>query len=131
MAIDVNAAQMQAALEKLAEGNNAPTQTPAELADRFQSLMQTAKLESPAPTTPGEGMETASQLLKEQDAQLERVSTDAQAFESSAPQMSMEEVSAAGMQLMMEMSTAQINLQAKMGVVESSKTSIETLMRNQ
>jgi len=129
MTIGIDAAQMQAALEKLATGGT-PTQTPTELADKFQSLMQTAKLEPP--TQPGQShSEVASEMLKQQDAQLERVSSDMDAFQSAAPDMSLQELSAAGTRLMMEMSTAQINLQAKMGVVESSKSSVETLMRNQ
>ncbi|MFP6560942.1 type III secretion protein HrpB2 [Paraburkholderia sp. B3] len=131
MAISVDAAQMQAALEKLATGGGEAAQTPTELADKFQSLMQNAQLEPPAAPAQSHGAETASQLLKEQDAQLDRVSSDVDAYEKAAPEMSLQEMSAAGTQLIMEMSTAQINLQAKMGVVESSKTSIETLMRNQ
>ena len=129
MTICIDAAQMQAALEKMAS-NAAPTQTPTELADKFQSLMQTSKLEPPAQALQNKS-EVASEMLKQQDAQLERVSSDMDAIQAAAPDMSLQELSASATRLMMEMSSAQINLQAKMGVVESSKSSVETLMRNQ
>lgn len=131
MSMAIEAAQMQAALAKLAEGGGQLAQTPAQLADKFQSLMQRAQLAPPNVEGPHNGVETASKMLGEQDAELERVANDANAFESAAMNMSIGEISGAGMRLMVEMSTAQIDLQAKMGVVESSKTSIETLMRNQ
>ncbi|WP_206956893.1 type III secretion protein HrpB2 [Trinickia acidisoli] len=131
MTAGIEAAQMQAELAKLAEGGGALSQTPAELADKFQSLMQRAQLAPPSDPGSSHGVEAASKMLRQQDVELERISADADAFNASAANMSMQQLSAAGMRLMMEMSTAQIDLQAKMGVVESSKTSIETLMRNQ
>lgn len=45
--------------------------------------------------------------------------------------MSLPEMTAAAMKTTLELATTQLDMQAKMGVVNSSKSSIETLMKNQ
>ncbi|MEM5405598.1 type III secretion protein HrpB2 [Paraburkholderia unamae] len=130
MSISIEALQMRAALDSLAQGGSKGGTTPAELASRFESMMQGAHLEAPAANTPS-GMQTAAKVLATQDAELQRIPVDAQAFVQAAPTMSMQQLSASATTLMLNMSTAQVDLQAKMGVVQSTRSAIETLMKNQ
>lgn len=131
MTVGIEAAQMQAALSKLAEGGGAQAKTPAELADKFQTLMQQAQLAPPSDPNV-DGMQTASRLLSEQETEYRVMSDDFKAFSSVSPEaMTLQETTMASMKLMSEMQTANLNLQAKMGVVQSSKSSVETLMKNQ
>ncbi|MGF6666256.1 type III secretion inner rod protein HrpB2 [Paraburkholderia atlantica] len=130
MSISIEALQMRAALDSLAQGGSTGGTTPTELASRFESMMQGAHLEAPVASTPS-GMQTAAKVLATQDAELQRIPLDAQALVQAVPIMSMQQLSASATTLMLNMSTEQLDLQAKMGVVQSTKSAIETLMKNQ
>ena len=76
-------------------------------------------------------MEVASKLVAAQDAELQRSVTDAAEFMQRAPEMNLNELNAGSIRLTYELAATQLDMEAKMGVVNSSKSSIETLMKNQ
>ncbi|CAB3764334.1 type III secretion protein HrpB2 [Paraburkholderia humisilvae] len=131
MTVNVDAKQLHALMESLSkDSGQASSGTSTELADKFQAMMDkspTAASVEPA----GDGMQTVSKALAVQDAELQKTVTDMQDFIQAAPTLSLGEISAGTMKMMMELSSAQLNLQGKMGVVESSKSAVETLMKNQ
>ena len=57
--------------------------------------------------------------------------TDAAEFMQQAPEMNLNELNAGSIRLTYELAATQLDMEAKMGVVNSSKSSIETLMKNQ
>lgn len=130
MIADIASMQMQAALEKLAQGGGMPAQASAESAEKFQSLMQTAKLAPPA-APGGDGFEVAGRMIEHQQAQIDQLHSDLSAFEAQAPEMSIQEASVGSMRLATELASEQFDMQAKMAVVNTSKGDVDSLMKNQ
>jgi len=131
MTVNLDATQLKAALDEMSrQAVQAPPTPPADVVDRFQAAMQKARMAPPIEST-GQGMTVVSQLLASQDSQLQHVVSDLHNFSSAAPTLSLGELSASTMKLTMELASAQLDLQGKMGVVDSSKSAVETLMKNQ
>jgi type III secretion inner rod protein HrpB2 len=130
MTISIHPSHMQAALDKLGQHAGTTPETPEQLASKFQSLMEKSPMAPPAqPATTGETV--ASKLAASQDSELQQVRNDFTSFSDQAPTMSMNEMMADTMRLELELSGTQLDLQAKMGVVDSSKSAVETLMKDQ
>jgi type III secretion inner rod protein HrpB2 len=131
MTANLDALQVQHAIQQFAsEPGRSSSQTSGELGAKFQALMDKPNMAAPSGSANGD-MSVAARLVEAQDAQLQKTVADMNDFVQRAPSLSVAEMSAGSMKLMMELSSAQLNLQGKMGVVESSKSAVETLMKNQ
>jgi type III secretion inner rod protein HrpB2 len=92
--------------------------------------MQKGQMSAPA-MPQQDGTAVASKLVAAQDAELQHTVNDALQLAQQAPTMSMNEMSAGTIRMTLELASTQLDLEAKMGVVDSSKSAIETLMKNQ
>ncbi|QCP52301.1 type III secretion protein HrpB2 [Trinickia violacea] len=128
--VSTSASALQSSLEQLSQGAANPAETPAQLADKFQSLMQKAPMAAPA-APPDDGTAVASKLVASQDAELQHTVNDALDLAQQAPTLTMNEMTAQTIHMTLELASTQLDLEAKMGVVDSSKSAIETLMKNQ
>jgi type III secretion inner rod protein HrpB2 len=97
--------------------------------DTFQNLAQNSRMT--APDASGQTENVVSQLAQAEDTQIQSASNDALFLMNEMPNMSVQQLSAASMQVQVEMSSLTADLQAKMSVATSTKDSIETLMKNQ
>lgn len=129
MTVNATTTALQASLEQMSQGAGAAQTTP-EMADKFQSLMQKSPMSAPA-TPQQDGTAVASKLVASQDAELQHTVNDALQLAQQAPNMTMNEMSAGTIRMTLELASTQLDLEAKMGVVDSSKSAIETLMKNQ
>ncbi|MBI0330741.1 type III secretion protein HrpB2 [Burkholderia plantarii] len=126
-AIDHSAA-LRASLEALSKPEAASGSPSA--ADKFKALMEKPSM-APPHAEQSHSLEVASKLVAAQDAELQRSVTDAAEFMQRAPEMSLNEMNAGSIRLTYELASTQLDMEAKMGVVNASKSSIETLMKNQ
>ena len=97
--------------------------------DTFQNMAQNSRMT--APEAPGQTENVVSQLAQAEDTQIQSASNDALFVMQQMPYMSVQQLSAASMQVQVEMGSLTADLQAKMSVATSTKDSIETLMKNQ
>ncbi|MFM0594567.1 type III secretion protein HrpB2 [Paraburkholderia dilworthii] len=132
MTVNATTTALQASLDQMSQSAAAgpAAQTSPELADKFQSLMQKGQMSAPA-TPQQDGTAVASKLVATQDAELQHTVNDALQLAQQAPTMTMNEMSAGTIRMTLELASTQLDLEAKMGVVDSSKSAIETLMKNQ
>lgn len=130
MTVSIQAAQMQAALEKMGQNAVQSPDVSAQLASKFQSMMEKPSMASPAQPSQ-DGTAVAQKLVASQDAELQQTVNDALSLAQQAPTLSMNEMSAGTIRMTLELASTQLDLEAKMGVVDSSKSAIETLMKNQ
>jgi type III secretion inner rod protein HrpB2 len=72
-----------------------------------------------------------AKLAASQDAELQQSVNDALSLTQNAGGMSMQEMTAAGTKVVLEIAGTQLDMQAKMGVMNSSRSSLDTLMKNQ
>ena len=94
---------------------------------RFETLMQ----RSSVPPTVGtdEASETVSRLVLSQQEELDRTLGHVNALADEMPGMSMNELAQAGARISLEFANMNFGMQAKMAVVDSTKSAIDTLMR--
>ncbi|MFM0058455.1 type III secretion protein HrpB2 [Paraburkholderia phytofirmans] len=132
MTVNATTTALQASLEQMSQSAGAApaAQTTPEMADKFQSLMQKSPMSAPA-TPQQDGTAVVSKLVASQDAELQHTVNDALQLAEQAPNMTMNEMSAGTIRMTLELASTQLDLEAKMGVVDSSKSAIETLMKNQ
>ncbi|CAB3770746.1 MULTISPECIES: type III secretion protein HrpB2 [Burkholderia] len=108
----------------------APTpDVPADVASRFQALMSNA-----TPTPPvahSREASAVSKLVETSDAAIKQVLDNSAYLSQHADELSMNQMFAASIQASAEATAMQIDLQAKMGVVTSTKDAIGSLMKNQ
>ncbi len=76
-------------------------------------------------------LETVSRLAAAQDTEIQNSVNDIADVERRAPMLSLSEVNVETIRLTYEIASTQLDMEAKMSVVNSSKTAIETLMKNQ
>ncbi|MGF6851313.1 hypothetical protein [Paraburkholderia sp. CI3] len=108
----------------------------AEQIDKFQGLMGSQQDGSHAIVeSHGAGASNAGNILssaiESQDASMQQMMSDMNQFEQAAPTMSVQSMMAESGHMSMEIALTEANMQAKQGVVESSKSSLQTLMKNQ
>jgi type III secretion inner rod protein HrpB2 len=84
-----------------------------------------------APANENGDMGVVAKMAAQQDAELQRSVNDVDTMMDRVPYMSIQEVTAESMRVSMEIAHTQIDMEAKMGVVNSSKSAVETLMKNQ
>ncbi|KVM76398.1 serine kinase [Burkholderia ubonensis] len=100
-----------------------------DVAGRFQALMANA-----TPTPPvshAQEGSAISKLVETSDAAIRQTLDNAAYLSQHADDLSMNEMFAASIQASAEATAMQIDLQAKMGVVTSTKDAIGSLMKNQ
>jgi type III secretion inner rod protein HrpB2 len=100
------------------------------LAARFDALMAQDRVGLVSPPSADSGSMIAD-LLRSEDLSMQYVSNDMLFMLEHSNAMTVRQFSAAAMQVQIEAGSLQVDLQAKMSVVTSSKDAIETLMKNQ
>ena len=119
--------QIEEAL-KTAFKPGAPEAATQQLGDKFKAMMEKPSMAPPSEDGhPG----TLATMVIQQDARLQKMVTDTQAISNALPYMSIQEVTNVSIQYQTEVTMMMADLEVKMGVVESSKSSVETLMKNQ
>ena len=127
MSIVITPEQLKTALQRTAQPATDPSTQ--QLGDKFKSMMQNPNME--APHDKSSGMNVVSKLAAAQDAELQQSVNDALSLTQNAAGMSMQEMTAAGTKVVLEIAGTQLDMQAKMGVMNSSRSSLDTLMKNQ
>ncbi|WDD92584.1 type III secretion protein HrpB2 [Burkholderia sp. FERM BP-3421] len=107
----------------------AAADVPAASAERFQALMAGAT--PAAPVAHAQQTTAISKLVETADTQMRQVLDNTEYLSLHAGELSLNEMLAASMQLSAEAAAMQIDLQAKMSVVTSTKDAIGSLMKNQ
>lgn len=127
MSVVITPEQIKAALQTAAQ----PASDPAtqQLGDKFKSLMQNPRME--AHHDKASDMNVVAKLAAAQDAELQQSVNDALALAQNPQNMSMQEMTAAGTKVILEIAGTNLDMQAKMGVMSSSRSSLDTLMKNQ
>jgi type III secretion inner rod protein HrpB2 len=126
MDIQIAQSQIKTALDAVQSGSELSMQA----VEKFQSLMNRPHL-VPTISPDNETGRVVSQLVESQDAELQKSVSDVMAFSQEIPNMSLEEVIGRSVDISLEMATMQLDMSAKMGVVDSSKSAVETLMKSQ
>lgn len=99
-------------------------------ADKFKALMQHGHVV--APTDAGaDSTSIVSRMIGAQDHAMQQVPLDMAYLMQNQDTMSTQQFVASAIQVSMEATMMQVDMQSKMAVVKSSKDSIETLMKNQ
>jgi type III secretion inner rod protein HrpB2 len=114
------------ALNNMSQSNDAANDNAAQ---KFQAMMQAPNLVPPASHS-SEGT-AFSQMVASHDAAAQQAMQHITEFSQRTGDMDVKQVIAESAQAAMEMYQVQFDFQAKMSVVSSSKSSAETLMKNQ
>lgn len=128
MTSPVAAKQIEAVLQAVVQPGPADAST-QQLGDKFKSMMDQPPMAAPSRNNEGTGLVSA--MAAQQDAQLQQSVNDTVSMMQDAPFMSMQEMTAATMRVTLEIASTQLDMEAKMGIVNSSKSAVETLMKNQ
>jgi type III secretion inner rod protein HrpB2 len=114
------------ALNNMSQSNDAANENAAQ---KFQAMMQAPNLVPPT-SHASEGTQF-SQMVASHDAAAQQAMQHITEFSQRTGDMDVKQVIAESAQAAMEMYQVQFDFQAKMSVVSSSKSSAETLMKNQ
>jgi type III secretion inner rod protein HrpB2 len=99
----------------------------AALVERFNRLMETAP-----PQVSGGGVPTAlTDFVKQQQTLYTQADNKAAAFGRDAPSLSMEQLAIRQVELIQAVSQAQTQFTATTAIAQSSKSGLQTLMKNQ
>jgi type III secretion inner rod protein HrpB2 len=119
---------MTQALE--AGGPTAPAQMAG--ADKFQALMSNPHLMPPASASgPDTGLRQVQEIAAKHDAAAEKVMGDMKTFSDNVSTMNTLEAIGESSKISLQLATVNFDFQAKMGIVDASKSAAETLMKNQ
>ncbi|KVP36385.1 type III secretion protein HrpB2 [Burkholderia ubonensis] len=100
------------------------------LAEKFQELMKQPDMVAPIANRL-DARSVVENLIREQNAQFVNVNRHMMESLAETPMLNMAEIHARSMQMSLELASMQLDMVAKMGVVDASKSAIETLMKNQ
>ena len=100
-------------------------------AQKFQALMEQPHLVAPSVQSTGGDASVITQMVASHDAAAQNAMNHVTEFSEQAGDMDVKQAIARSAQAAMEMYQVQFDFQAKMSVVSSSKSSAETLMKNQ
>ncbi|MGF6955257.1 hypothetical protein [Paraburkholderia youngii] len=111
-------------------------QPSAEQIDKFQNLMSSQPGDSHAivesrHVEASNGENVVRRSIDSQDASMQQMVSDISGFSQASATMPATTAIAEAGRLSMEISLTTANMQAKQGVVESSKSSLQTLLKNQ
>lgn len=98
--------------------------------DKFKAMMERPRMVAPSHDKDA-AVDGVRNLVASQDAEMRQVTDDMTAFSARMPSMSLREIVSQTTKLTFEISGMELDMQAKMGVVESSRSAVETLMKNQ
>ncbi|KVQ06827.1 hypothetical protein [Burkholderia ubonensis] len=101
-----------------------------QLAEHFAALMAQPDMAAPV-VERFDARHAAVQLIREQNAQFVNVNRNMMEALAASSMSDMKEMHVRTMQMQFELANMQMDLAAKMGVVNSSKSAVETLMKNQ
>ncbi|MBR8218594.1 type III secretion protein HrpB2 [Burkholderia vietnamiensis] len=130
MSIDPVSQLAPAALDAMAATPAAASPATTELGDKFRTLMARAPM-APPEHAGSHLSSSVSKAIEAQDVQFRRTIEDVARLTGDLPGMSMTEMTQRTIQMMYEMTSMQMNMQVKMSLAESSKSSVQTLMKNQ
>jgi type III secretion inner rod protein HrpB2 len=130
MAIDPVGPLAPAALDATAAAAPAASADTARLGDKFGALMAHAPMAPPEQAN-SHLSSTVAKAVEAQDAQFQHAIADIGKLSADIPGLSMTEMTDRTIQMMFEMTSMQMNMQVKMSLAESSKSSVQTLMKNQ
>jgi type III secretion inner rod protein HrpB2 len=117
---------MPEALE--AGGGGASVQPGA--ADRFQALMNNAQ-PSPPVSAQDTGLNQVQEIVAKHDAAADKAMTDMKTFSENIGSMNPLDAIGESSRISLELASVNFDFQAKMGIVDASKSAAETLMKNQ
>jgi type III secretion inner rod protein HrpB2 len=115
------------ALNQLSQNNDAVNENAAQ---KFQAMMDAPNLVPPSSQASNDAA-VFTQMVASHDAAAQNAMHHITEFSQRAGDMDVKQVIAESAQAAMEMYQVQFDFQAKMSVVSSSKSSAETLMKNQ
>ncbi|MCA8257243.1 type III secretion protein HrpB2 [Burkholderia sp. AU31624] len=130
MSIDPVSQLAPAALDATAATPAAAPPATTELGDKFTALMARAPM-APPEHAGSHLSSSVSKAIEAQDVQFRHTIEDVGKLTADLPGMSMTEMTQRTIQMMYEMTSMQMNMQVKMSLAESSKSSVQTLMKNQ
>jgi type III secretion inner rod protein HrpB2 len=116
------------ALSNLGQSNDATNESAAQ---KFQAMMDAQHLVPPSAQTSNGEASMFTQMVASHDAAAQHAMEHITEFSQRTGDMDVKQVIAESAQAAMEMYQVQFDFQAKMSVVSSSKSSAETLMKNQ
>lgn len=128
MSIDPVSQHVPVALQAAVPATSSPAHP--DLGDKFTSLMARAPM-APPDRADTQMSSVVSKAVEAQDAQFQQDISDLSKLSDDMPQMSMAEITDHSIKMMFEMANMQMNMQVKMSLAESSKSSVQTLMKNQ
>ncbi|WP_446902566.1 hypothetical protein [Burkholderia sp. YIM B11467] len=125
----VTSQMIDSALTDLTKGGDAAN---AGAAEKFQALMNQPQLVPPGTHQEGaDGGSVIAQMLTTHDAAAQHAMDRITELSAQSANMDVKQVIAQSADAAMEMYRVQFDFQAKMSVVSSSRSSAETLMKNQ
>lgn len=130
MSIDPVSQLAPAALDATAATPVAVSPATTGLGDKFTALMARAPM-APPEHAGSHLSSSVSKAIEAQDVQFRHTIEDVGKLTADLPGMSMTEMTQRTIRMMYEMTSMQMNMQVKMSLAESSKSSVQTLMKNQ
>ncbi|WP_175891552.1 type III secretion protein HrpB2 [Burkholderia cepacia] len=130
MSIDLVSRLAPVALDAATATPAAVSPAPAKLGDKFKALMERASM-APPEYANSHLSSAVSKAIEAQDAQFRQTIEDASKLSTDMPGLSTAEMTQRTIQMVYEMTNVQMNMQVKMSLAESSKSSVQTLMKNQ
>ncbi|CAB3772866.1 hypothetical protein [Paraburkholderia humisilvae] len=122
---------LQTSTQSVAQEPAAQTNvTPAALGGKFQALMQQAPM-APPQTIGAEGGSLVSKIANSLDAQLNAPVRDLMNWAQNPQMMNQAQAAAYATKVIAETTTANATMSVTVSMVTSSKSALETLMRNQ
>jgi type III secretion inner rod protein HrpB2 len=130
MEITLSMLQMQAAAAQAPAAVPVGQSVSPQLSSSFEAMMQNGVM---GPATHGSDPTGTliSEVVRGEDTALQSVSNDMLFMLHNSSSMSMQELTSASMAIQIESTGMQVDMQTKMAVVNSSKSALETLMKNQ
>lgn len=119
-------------MSQLARSPNGPDATQA-LAEKFEALMKPGPgtEHRPESLASGNAANSVTDVMSKKEAMLNEVFADAQTFTANAPNMSMNELMAANMDLSRRMAMANVGMQSVTALGQSTNKSLQSLLKNQ
>jgi type III secretion inner rod protein HrpB2 len=101
-------------------------------AGKFQALMNNPHLTPPTSAAgPDTGLKQVQEIVEKHDAAAEKVMGDMKTFSDNIGSMNPLEAIGESSKISLQLATVNFDFQAKMGIVDASKSAAETLMKNQ
>ena len=101
-------------------------------AEKFQALMNDPQLAPPASAAHADGgLKQVEEVVAKHDVAAQKTMDDMKAFSDNIGAMNPLDAIGEASRVSLELATVNFDFQAKMGIVDASKSAAETLMKNQ